>query len=427
MGSALTCPGELGGCGADVFDLSWRVPRFGHAGDVGDGGGPLCAGRPFKNGEIVELNYCIRVAGDTHLDESFLAPHLYPCYSRFGADEDDGAKLLPIGWGLLFGHDTAKANVVADHSGGRRSENLKVARGDQRVPGDWLAFRASRAIDAGEELFVLPNKTLGRRLPPGAAPLAPIFQAARSCARVDAQHLREPDELEAPHVLEDPPTVLRKFRTSAVRPGVSRIQGVGAFASEGVAGGDVVELVPMLPLVYKDIAGTAIRDFVFGGDFVPDASIVLMPLGSGGLFNHGDPPSVCPQRYASTPFVQAWVAQQQLQSGEEMFVSYGSAYWDAPWRAGHLRSHKDVQLLPALAPCIQNQAPCAGQGSSSVPVPVARLRAIVGDAAPANPPASRVVHVQTPSPSRMSVASCYDRAGHSGWTSNANTHWHSIA
>lgn len=59
---------------------------------------------------------------------------------------------------------------------------------------------------------------------------------------------------------------------------------------------------------------------------------MVLPLGLGGSFNHDDEANVYAHRYADQPLLQAWVAVRGVPKGSELFISYGSAYWDAPWR-----------------------------------------------------------------------------------------------
>ncbi|CAK0816234.1 unnamed protein product [Prorocentrum cordatum] len=92
--------------------------------------------------------------------------------------------------------------------------------------------------------------------------------------------------------------------------GASRLHGAGVFAARDIAAGEVVEMVPSLPVSYAEICNTPLRDYVFGSDFEPGADdawqgAVFLPLSLGGAYNHGARPNVYPQRFLDQPFVQA--------------------------------------------------------------------------------------------------------------------------
>merc|ERR1712008_132290 len=80
-------------------------------------------------------------------------------------------------------------------------------------------------------------------------------------------------------------------------------------------------------------------DYIFGSDLVAlagqqSSSIVLLPLGYGGIFNHSsERPSVYAKRYLDQPFLQCWGIQAPVQAGEELLINYGAGYWEAPWRS----------------------------------------------------------------------------------------------
>ena len=68
-------------------------------------------------------------------------------------------------------------------------------------------------------------------------------------------------------------------------------------------------------------------------DFVTrNGAYVNLPLGSGVFYNHSSEPNVYPLVYQSSPFLQAFVCQEDVEMGDELLLNYGPAYWKAPWR-----------------------------------------------------------------------------------------------
>jgi len=62
------------------------------------------------------------------------------------------------------------------------------------------------------------------------------------------------------------------------------------------------------------------------------SAYVNLPLGSGAFYNHSSEPNVYPLVYQNSPFLQAFVCQEDVEMGDELLLNYGPAYWKAPWR-----------------------------------------------------------------------------------------------
>mmetsp|Transcript_103762 Transcript_103762/g.292010 ORF Transcript_103762/g.292010 Transcript_103762/m.292010 type:complete len:424 (+) Transcript_103762:123-1394(+) len=350
--------------------MRWAVPRLR---DVGGGGGSTGgegrdpgwprAARCYEASEVVDRSLCIAL-GPGDLRGCFLEAY---CYSfPVGAPPPGNlVRLLPVGgWGLLFGHGCSDGNLTVEYEcappprgplrdadggegdgdgddGGRCSPGggPGSAGGGTTAPRPWLVFRAARRLVAGEALTVArsPHLALGAV---GGASLSPppVFSAAvRAAGGAGSLRLRQPSAVEEQYVLSEVPRSLRR-RTEApgALAGASALHGAGAFAARGRERGELVEHVPMLPVIYSEVCHSELRDYVFAGDFLDDAAaarFVVLPLGLGGLYNHSDSaPNIYARRYLHEPFLQAWTAQRDVAAGEEMLVSYGEAYWKAPWR-----------------------------------------------------------------------------------------------
>jgi len=337
MGAVLdNCRPWLSEDGADAIayccqpELTWMVPQQG-AGVGGDG--LVRAGRHFKKGEVVEESPAVLLRfGD--LKGCYLEP--YCCV----AGRED--LLLPLGWGLLFGQHR-QGNLAVECLWQRPppplglNTDVDAAGPDTQIIGDcrpWLIFRAMQPIDVGQPLRI--DSTCAA-LPP----LPPIFEAARGAFKETSLQMANPLAEEEELVLDKAPLAISRYSASGKSTFVaaSPIHGLGVFAKQSMVCGDLAELVPVLPVEYKHVCCNMLRDYIFGSDFVAPAgqhssSVVLLPLGYGGMFNHrSGRPTVYAKRYLDQPFLQCWCIQAPVQAGEELMIDYGAGYWEAPWRS----------------------------------------------------------------------------------------------
>lgn len=190
-----------------------------------------------------------------------------------------------------------------------------------------MCVHAVRHIDPGEALCI--------HMPGQGAP--PVFEACRAAAGVDALEFPEDSDEEDAHGWLDAPESVVQLDAQKLEVRRSQVHGVGVFARVDFEAGDVVEVAPVLPLLFSELRHTRLHEYVFGSDFVTPplgrrSSVVLLPLGLGALYNHDHAPNVWVRRFQHQPFVQAWVALDSVPAGSELFVSYGAGYWAAPWR-----------------------------------------------------------------------------------------------
>lgn len=229
-------------------------------------------------------------------------------------------------------------------------------------PSHWLVFRATKRIEEGEPMYVITDTVITPK---------PIFESAQVSTGVSKMCLYDPSEAEEAFVLDEAPRSVRRPTNGAVALGASRVHGAGVFATRDIAAGEIVEVVPMLPISYKDICLCMLRDYAFESDFdagtekaTKKAAIVMMPLGLGGLYNHTESgANIYPRRVADQPFIQAWAAQVDIAAGSELFVGYGGAYWDAPWR-GHTADAAGPRrpVAPAEPAWWERRWGCSSQG-----------------------------------------------------------------
>lgn len=234
-----------------------------------------------------------------------------------------GLLLLPLGWGLLLGRTGGEANLFVEHEP-QCSECVRPVQagsvGAEEDVQHVLIFRAARDIGLGEPLFAPARGTtqLKHALPP-------TFDEARRVTSL----LPSPAVSSTVERACGSPQVLQRLVFSAGQLVKSGVHGYGVFASKHLELGETVEFVPMLPLLFRDIASSRLRDYVVKSAF---ADVVLLPLGLGGMYNHRSVPNVSPVHCQDQPFLQAWQMQADVGRGSELFVSYGSSYWQAAWR-----------------------------------------------------------------------------------------------
>mmetsp|Transcript_5180 Transcript_5180/g.14870 ORF Transcript_5180/g.14870 Transcript_5180/m.14870 type:complete len:328 (-) Transcript_5180:55-1038(-) len=318
MGGVLVCCQELPLPEADA-DIVWDAPAA-----------PDCpaygfarAMRRFEAGEVVERSACIVLLRGA-CRGSLLDAYCYACPADgagSGAKAENSAfdlSLLPTGWALLFRRcQDAQANLSMDHV----VEAAHCDGGGQSPPRHWLVFRCSREIAPGDELCVAEGAG-------AAAPLPPIFEAAAAAMRRVAGSADQPAICAVDHG-----SAVRRAWPPRALPSASSLHGTGAFAAREVARGEVIEEAPTLPLVFREIVGTALRDYVFLSSGPQSSGIVLLPLGLGAVYNHGGAKgNVRPHPCATRPNVWMWTARHRIRKGEEMLIDYGSEYWAAPWR-----------------------------------------------------------------------------------------------
>lgn len=277
------------------------------------------AGRAYAVGECLERAYCLVLEPD-HMKGSYVEPYLFPLH------DGSGRKLFPWGWGLLYGRCPLEsgANLVAERcidteaSSEDRQENV-----DARY---WLLFRVRRPIRQGEPLLVA-----------NPVALPPIFSAAVTrfgdACYVNDWGLPLEDDGEGSNeeveYLEDtPPEKIELLEESSapVVVSTSPIHGLGVFAARDIVKGEVVELAPSLPLEGDGKIDAGILDCY---TFDHNPRIEMLQLGFAAIYNHSDAPNLSHMKFRANPYLEAWIADEDIEEGQEMFHDYGGPYFDS--------------------------------------------------------------------------------------------------
>jgi hypothetical protein len=97
------------------------------------------------------------------------------------------------------------------------------------------------------------------------------------------------------------------------------------FATGAIRKGAVLEKGHVLPFVDKQARDAQIVD-LYAFDF--DGKGRCLVLGSASLCNHSNTPNV-EVEIDETTATYRLVTTRSIESGEELFVDYGDAYWDS--------------------------------------------------------------------------------------------------
>ena len=104
----------------------------------------------------------------------------------------------------------------------------------------------------------------------------------------------------------------------AVREGP---RGRGVFATRSFAEGETVEVCPTVEI---SEGGGDLADYLFEST---NEGMFLVVLGFGMLYNHSSEPNL--DYFQENEAALAFVAQRQIDKGEELTISYGDEWWSA--------------------------------------------------------------------------------------------------
>lgn len=96
--------------------------------------------------------------------------------------------------------------------------------------------------------------------------------------------------------------------------------GRGVYAARYFRKGDLIERCHLI-VANDDDWGEALSDYIFSHG----ESTAAIPLGNGLLYNHDDDPNA---DYVIRNAFMTITAARDIRSGEEIFVSYGSDWWE---------------------------------------------------------------------------------------------------
>jgi len=137
--------------------------------------------------------------------------------------------------------------------------------------------------------------------------------------------------------------VLTSSSLNSIEMRCSPLHGNGVYAKTSFKQGDVVEISPML-LIQRWEIGRCFIDHRFpAAQVAPPHGTSKVALGLGSVFNHNDTPNLG-YRDAKTvgcnaaqTYSQCYYATRDIAQGEELFISYGAAWWKS-------REHKEIKL-----------------------------------------------------------------------------------
>lgn len=129
--------------------------------------------------------------------------------------------------------------------------------------------------------------------------------------------------------IKEPPPQQLPEEVFPIRFDSSPIHGRGVFATRDIKEGEVIELVPIVLFDRKGLAeNNKIRDY----DIRYDDENSAMMLGYGAVYNHSFNNSADWMFLDDKTMIIT--ANRDIKKGEEIFVNYGSNYWET--RSGSL-------------------------------------------------------------------------------------------
>jgi SET domain-containing protein len=107
----------------------------------------------------------------------------------------------------------------------------------------------------------------------------------------------------------------------------SDIGGRGVFANRNIKKDEVLEFSPYIEVELDDVTGI-IRDYVFSKSITTakQKRVAIIAFGYASMYNHSDDPSATWN--IMNDGIQI-IATKDINKDDEIFISYGSSYWDS--------------------------------------------------------------------------------------------------
>lgn len=112
----------------------------------------------------------------------------------------------------------------------------------------------------------------------------------------------------------------------------SPIHGLGVFASEDIQNGEIFEITPIIDVVLskeEDLGREFLYDYRFAYYENGKITKLVLALGYGSLYNHGDKPNANWKLNRDLNMFEFY-ALQDIKKNEEVLIYYGDKeYWEA--------------------------------------------------------------------------------------------------
>ena len=99
--------------------------------------------------------------------------------------------------------------------------------------------------------------------------------------------------------------------------------GRGVFAEKDFKK-KVIEVCPLLTDYKKNFVNSKIKDYTFKSKFKPDQEVIV--FGMCSMYNHSDNFNVA---HNQDPENMIYTAARDIKKGEELYVNYGTNYWNS--------------------------------------------------------------------------------------------------
>ena len=140
---------------------------------------------------------------------------------------------------------------------------------------------------------------------------------------------------ESHYIRPDDPNPLDFVPPSNIILGKSKIHGRGVFATTDIISGELIERCPMVQMEYRSRyqLDPQIFNYMYAqppckcDDCQKHGFVLYMVLGYGMLYNHQDIPN-SKWKFNYTQLFADVIATENIQMGDEIFVSYGNQYFN---------------------------------------------------------------------------------------------------
>jgi SET domain-containing protein len=130
------------------------------------------------------------------------------------------------------------------------------------------------------------------------------------------------------------PIKVEYFAPTKIIVGYSRVEGVGVFATQDIKEGEIIERCPMVALAHRSNYqhDPQIYKYLYRQPICPcneckrHGGVFNMVLGYGMLYNHQDIPNT-DWKFDYVNKIADVVAVKNIAKNSEIFVSYGSSYF----------------------------------------------------------------------------------------------------
>jgi hypothetical protein len=246
---------------------------------------------------------------------------------------------MPLGYGLMYNHSESEGggNLRADHH-------------IDEFGANWLTFRATRRIEAREELTIdFTCKVAFARINSGQE-FKPVLESSMAYVAPACRWFHFDYGTVRPSNYQACKFDLNGYHFDPagsynIKVDRSEVEGFGMFATKDHKKGDILLASPIMWLKHTEcVQYDYLINYVFQTPNVQDCCPVLqrctifdhdicfLPLGVAAISNHSTKPNMQWCVPIGSTYVMLFIALCDIPAGAELFHNYGESYWeDGTW------------------------------------------------------------------------------------------------